>query len=117
MEQTNQNQGQQQQFRCTGDCLTCRAVNDRKIQWQYCAAQKSLENQDMLIAMMKTVEAMAGEIRELNDKIKAIQDSEAMVFDPNKEPEEAAVIPKPVPASGDTAQSGDGAESRSPETM
>lgn len=119
MEQTNQinqNQGQQQ-FRCTGDCLTCRAINDRKIQWQYCAAQKALENQEMLVAMMQTVKAMAGEIRELNEKIKAIQDSEAMVFDPNKEPEDVAVIPKSVPASEDTAQSGDGAESRIPKTM
>lgn len=98
MEQTNQinqNQGQQQ-FRCTGDCLTCRAINDRKVQWQYCAAQKALENQEMLVAMMQTVKAMAGEIRELNEKIKAIQDSEAMVFDPNEPHESQEQSPEPA---------------------
>lgn len=113
MEQTNQinqNQGQQQ-FRCTGDCLTCRAINDRKIQWQYCAAQKTLENQDMLMAMMQTLETMAGEVRELKEKIKAIQDSEALVFDPNEshEPAPESAVPESVQNGIPTAQKGAGA--------
>lgn len=105
MEQENQ---QQQQFRCTGDCLTCRAVTDRKIQWQYCAAQKGLENQRMLMAMTQALEALAGEVKGLNEKIKAIQDSEAMVFDPSREPEEAVATPQDE-AGTEQAQKGAGA--------
>ena len=103
-----QNQQQQQQFRCTGDCLTCRAVTDRKIQWQYCAAQKGLENQRMLMAMTQALESMTGEVRELKEKIRAIQDSEATVFDPNKEPEEADAVPQQT-AGTEQAQKGAGA--------
>ena len=103
-----QNQQQQQQFRGTGDCLTCRAVTDRKIQWQYCAAQKGLENQRMLMAMTQALENMTGEVRELKEKIRAIQDSEATVFDPSKEPEEADTVLQQT-AGTEQAQKGAGA--------
>ena len=80
MEQTNQNQ-----FHCTGDCLNCRAVNDRKIQWQYCAAQFSYNALRTIQTMTETLTAMSGEIGELKAKIEAIQDSESLVFDPSTE--------------------------------
>ena len=89
MEQTNQNQ-----FKCSGDCLTCRAVNDRKIQWQYCAAQFSYNTLRTMQTMQESLTLMNGEIKELRNKIEAIQNSEAMVFDPNAETtSEAPTLP------------------------
>ena len=98
MAENNQNQ-----FRCSGDCLTCRAINDRRVQWQYCAAQFSYNALRTMQAMQETISVMSGEIKELNDKIEAIQNSEATVFDPNKE------TSSDLSASDDTAQQGDGA--------
>ena len=109
MEQTNQNQ----QFHCTGDCLNCRAVNDRKIQWQYCAAQFTYNSMRMIETMQGALSAMQGTINELKDKIEAIQNSEATVFDPSQE----TLLPKSVSVAENTAQSGDGAENRCPETI
>ena len=101
MEQTNQNQ-----FKCSGDCLNCRAVNDRKIQWQYCAAQFSYNAIRIMQTMQEAFNAMSGEIKELKEKIEAIQNSEATVFDANTE----TLIPKSVSGSETPiAQSGDGA--------
>lgn len=102
----------QNQFKCSGDCLNCRAVNDRKIQWQYCAAQFTYNSMRMIETMQGALSAMQGTIDELKDKIDAIQNSEATVFDPNSE---TLVATQMSPA--DTAQSGDGALNRSPETM
>lgn len=90
------------QFKCSGDCLNCRSMQDRKIQWQYCAAQFTYNSMRMIEAMQGKIEAMSGTITELAAKVEAIQNSEAMVFDPQSHTE--------------IAQSGDGAESRSPET-
>lgn len=87
MEQTEQ----KQVFRCTGDCLNC-----PRVQREYCASQKTLENQRMLVAMQETLKVMAGTIDELKEKIGAIQDNEAMVFTPTSE--------EPI------AQEGDGVE-------
>jgi len=75
----------QSQFKCSGDCLNCRAVNDRRIQWQYCAAQFSYNALRTMQTMQDVIGQMAGEIKELKDKIEAIQNSEAMVFDPTSE--------------------------------
>ena len=72
----------QNQFKCSGDCLNCRAVNDRKIQWQYCAAQFSYNALRAMQTMQETMGLMSGEIKELKDKVDAIQNSEAMVFAP-----------------------------------
>lgn len=85
-----ENNGQKQQFRCTGDCLNC-----PRVQREYCSSQKTLENQRMLIAMQEKIDAMAGTIGEMKEKIAAIQDNEAMAF---------------APAAEEIAQEGDGAE-------
>ena len=85
MEQTNQNQQEQKKFQCTGDCLTCRAVNDRKIQWQYCAAQFTYNSMRMLESMHGALAEMQATVNELKAKIEAIQNSEADVFDPSGE--------------------------------
>ena len=99
MEQTNQNE-----FRCSGDCLNCRAVNERKTQWQYCAAQFSYNALRTIQMMQEAFNAMSGEIKEIREKIEAIQNNEATVFDANAE----TLIPKSVSGAEDTAQSGDG---------
>ena len=111
-----QNQNQGQPFKCTGDCLTCRALNERKTQWQYCASQFTYNTMRMVEAMQSEIVAMQGTVNELKAKIDAIQNSEALVFDPLSESlsENSSEIGKII---GNTAQSGDGAESRSPETV
>ncbi len=83
-------QNEQKQFRCTGDCLNC-----NRVQREYCASQKSLENQRILVSMQDTINVMAGTIEQLNEKISAIQDNEAEAFAPDLE---------------DIAQEGEGAE-------
>ena len=90
MEQTNQNQ-----FKCSGNCLNCLPA-----QRAYCASQHAYSNMKVLDMLTKTVLDMQGEISIIKEKIEAIQNNEANIFDPN-----------------DTAQSGDGAENRSPETI
>lgn len=98
MAENNQNQ-----FRCSGDCLNCRAVKDRRVQWQYCAAQFSYNALRTMQAMQETISVMSGEIKQLNEKIEAIQNSEATVFDPNDEQVATSMSP------ANTAQEGDGA--------
>ena len=93
----------QSQFKCSGDCLNCRAVNDRRVQWQYCAAQFSYNALRTMQAMQESVSLMSGEIKELKERIDAIQNSEAMAFTSNSEEETSGV---PI---GEIAQSGDGA--------
>lgn len=83
MDQNSQNQ--EQQFRCTGDCINC-----NRAQREYCGAQKGYDNQRLLLEMQKTLAAMSGTVEELKHKVAAIQDNEAMVFDPGNET--AAVI-------------------------
>ena len=93
-----QNENDKKQFRCMGDCLNCRAMNDRKIQWQYCAAQHAYNSMMMIKTMQESVETINGTIEELRLKIDAIQNSEAVVFNPLGDNEEEE----------DTAQEGDG---------
>ena len=69
-------------FKCSGDCLNCRAVNDRRVQWQYCAAQFSYNALRTMQTMQEALAAMSGEITDLKSKIEAIQNNEAHVFDP-----------------------------------
>ena len=78
---------QQKQFQCTGDCLTC-----SNAQRQYCASQHAYKS-------MRMLERMEQQIADIRETIEAIQNNEAMVFDPHQE---------------HIAQSGDGAESRCP---
>lgn len=88
---------QKQQFKCTGECINC-----PRVQHEYCAAQKALENQRMLIEMTESLKQMQCTVAELKEKITAIQDSEALVFDPNEEKSEIPTLP--------IAQEGVGAE-------
>lgn len=67
--------------RCTGNCMKCVAF-----QRQFCASQLAYNN-------MKALEAMASEVKSMREKIEALQDNEASLFDPTQE----------------TAQQGDGA--------
>ena len=89
MEQTNQNQQEQKKFQCGGDCL-----NDRKIQWQYCAAQFTYNSMRMLESMQGALAEMQGAVKELAAKIDAIQNSEAEVLAPNGSVVEPELFPK-----------------------
>ena len=90
-------------FQCSGDCMNCRPMSERKVQWQYCAAQFTYNSMRMLQAMQESMQALGGAIDDLKAKIEAIQDNEALVFDPQKEEKsEFPIKPK--------AQKGDGAE-------
>ena len=88
------------QFRCSGDCLRCHP-NQR----QYCASQFTYNSMRMIEDMQKNLMTMQGTIDEMKAKLEAIQGNEAMLFDPQKT------------ESHPIAQSGDGAESRIPETI
>ena len=96
MEQTNQNQQGQQQFKCPGNCLQCLPA-----QRQYCASQHAYSNMMVLDRVMETlmkmqeqIGSMQGTIQELSAKIEAIQNSEAAVFDPNNGAVEPELFPK-----------------------
>ena len=82
-------QNEQKKFQCTGDCLTCRSANDRKIQWQYCAAQFTYNTMRMIETMQEALSAMRGTVDELKEKVDAIQNSEATVFDPSESSDES----------------------------
>ncbi len=110
MEQTNQNQqNNQQQFKCPGNCLQCLPA-----QRQYCASQHAYSNMKVLDKIMETllsmksqIETMQGTVAELSAKIEAIQNCEAAVFHPNGEGE---IFPKEFVkkenSKKDTAQEG-----------
>jgi hypothetical protein len=97
MEQTNQNQqNNQQQFKCPGNCLQCLPA-----QRQYCASQHAYSNMLVLDKVMETlttmqgqIEVMRGTVQELAAKIEAIQNSESTVFDPNGEVVEPELFQK-----------------------
>lgn len=84
----------EQQFRCTGDCIQC-----HRGQREYCAAQKAYDNQRILLAMQEALNAMSGTVEELKAKVIAIQDSEAMVYDPNAEEEKSGIPNLPIGTS------------------
>lgn len=96
---------QNQNFRCSGNCLNCLPA-----QRAYCASQHAYSNMKVLDQMMSVVLAMQGDIKSLSEKIEAIQNSEAAIFDPTNGTSE-------IPTGHEIAQSGDGAESRIPETI
>lgn len=114
MEQANQNQ-----FKCSGDCLNCRvSPNERKTQWQYCAAQFTYNTMRMVETLQNDLKTMTGTVSEMRERIEAIQNSEADVFDPNADvvieadKEENSEIQKlvdgtsEIPTDQDTAQEG-----------
>lgn len=81
-------------FKCSGDCLNCRVnPNERKTQWQYCAAQFTYNS-------MRMIEALRGEFNDLKEKIEAIQNNEASVFNPNEEKSEIPNFPKAQEGAG-----------------
>lgn len=109
-----------QNFKCSGNCLSCSPA-----QRAYCSSQHAYSNMKVLDQMMGIVLGMQSDMRDLKGKIEAIQNNEAMVFEPdmagtsdngnNHEPNNSRVVPTDMPT--ETAQSGDGAESRGPETI
>lgn len=74
------------QFQCTGDCLKCLSV-----QRQYCASQNAYNTMRMMQDMFKMIDSLSGRVGELKEKVNAIQDNEAMVFDPSAKQMEEVV--------------------------
>ena len=72
-------------YQCTGDCLKCQPA-----QRAYCASQHSYSNMKLLDRMMEEIISMKGEVRTLSEKIEAIQNNEAMIFNPNAQEGEGA---------------------------
>ena len=65
---------EENKFKCSGDCLNCRKLpNERREQWQYCAAQFTYNSMRMIEDLQKTVADLAA-------KVEAIQNNEASVF-------------------------------------
>ena len=88
----NQNSG------CSGNCLGCSPA-----QRAYCASQHAYSNMKVLDRMMDVVLNMQGEMAVLREKIEAIQNNEASVFDPtasgstgNDRESEPVKVPEPV---------------------
>ena len=103
----------QSQFVCTGDCLNCRKLpGERREQWQYCAAQFTYNTMKMLGDVQEQMMVMQDTIDNLSDKIEAIQNSEATVFNPAGEDNPGnTTIPNGtsvIPADHTIAQEGDG---------
>jgi len=94
---------EQKQFQCTGDCLKCIAV-----QRQYCASQHSHDSVMMLRELSEAVKALSSTVEDLKAKIEAIQDNEALVFDPKEDADNPSGKPKGTLIK--KAQEGDGAE-------
>ena len=86
---------EENKFKCSGDCLNCRKQpNERREQWLYCASQFTYNS-------MRMIEEMKGVIKELSDKVEALQNNEADVF--------AAHSPSETPVEQPIAQEGVGA--------
>ena len=84
------------QSKCTGNCMACTIL-----QRQYCASQLAYSNMKMLEQLQQTVAGVLVNMKSLSDKIDAIQNNEATLFDPT----ERSAIPSPEPP---ITQSGDG---------
>lgn len=69
----------EQKFQCSGNCLNCMPA-----QRTYCASQHALSNMKVLDTMMGIVMSMQGDIKSLSEKIEALQNNEADIFDPNE---------------------------------
>ena len=96
----------QQQSRCTGNCMACSIL-----QRQYCASQLAYSNMRMLEQIQGEIASLQQNCKALCEKVDAIQNSEAMLIDPMEETDAHATGTEAI------AQSGDGAESRSPEII
>lgn len=98
MEQ-QQNQQRQQGFSCSGDCLRCSVA-----QRQYCSSQFTFNTMRIVQNMQATLNAMQGTIEDLKAKIEAIQNNEAMVFDPTHEKITVSADEEGIVIQPDTAQ-------------
>lgn len=65
-------------FQCSGDCLKCMPA-----QRTYCASQHAYSN-------MKVLDQLMSEVLSIKEKIEAMQNNEAMVFDLKAQEGEAA---------------------------
>ena len=92
------------QFKCSGDCLNCRKQpNERREQWQYCAAQFTYNSMRMIENLHSELKSMQGTVVEMKEKIEAIESNEADVYSiSNGVKSEFSNLP--------IAQEGDGAE-------
>lgn len=71
----------QQQSKCTGNCMAC-----NQYQRGLCSSQLSYYNMKMLETMVQITVGLQQNVKELGIKIEAMQNNEAMLFDPiNKE--------------------------------
>ena len=85
-------QNEHKQFVCTGNCLGC-SVSQRA----FCASQHSYRSMRMLQGMATKFEDIERRFIALSEKVEAIINNEAAIFDPKEEIEKIA-------------QEGDGAE-------
>ena len=76
MAQENNQQG----YTCTGDCLRC-----SQAQRQYCASQFTYKNMRMLEALITSVQSLSEEVKNLGEKVNAIQNAECELFNPSEE--------------------------------
>ena len=74
---------EQNQFKCSGNCLNCLPA-----QRAYCASQHAYSNMTVLDKIMNIVISMQDDIKTLSEKIEAIQNNEANIFDPNEKAQE-----------------------------
>ena len=78
---------EENKFKCSGDCLNCRKQpNERREQWLYCASQFTYNS-------MRMIEEMKGTIKELVDKIEALQNNEADVYSISEEKSDIPNLP------------------------
>lgn len=66
-----------QKNQCTGNCLNCLPA-----QRAYCASQHAYSNMKVLDNMMMLMIDMQGTIKEIQAKVEAMQNNEALLFDP-----------------------------------
>ena len=66
-----------QKNQCSGNCLNCLPA-----QRAYCASQHAYSNMKVLDNMMMLMIDMQGRIKAMEEKIEALQNNEAMLFDP-----------------------------------
>lgn len=106
-----ENQG----YRCSGDCLKCHPE-----QRQYCASQFTFNTMKMVEHLIADFNKMVGTAEEMKVKIEALQNNEALLFNPTAEVpcDSSQVDPASTeesrnlavsPTDQPIAQSGDGA--------
>ena len=75
--QEQQQQAPKQASHCSGDCMQCFPA-----QRMLCASQMSLYNMKMLAGMEQELVILKNITRRLDEKLQAIQDNEATLFEP-----------------------------------